>query len=335
MINFHNNLGSLLSYPYSFSNLAVSCAPSSTCSVSLALMDPKTLKNLTLSAQQETYQDIYRPLPAFLEVVRLVASYVLSFFNQMVKEKSEDPLTSTTLATESQMECYRRHFNQENPSVYFFPCFNSIIEASLNSSLSLPIFADKPQNSVIGKIMEELIIYENEGWKLQIPEGISLLVLPFNLSYNHWTSIQVNLKTKQIYFLDSNGPGNRFRQTLHPRTQQLVNYYELIWQELEGVKALMEQATQEAFHFYHPGLQGSAPSSSQRLSLSPSIIKGRQQYDKWNCGMFTFHYAWLVSQQDEVCPNFLNQQKFSPIQAHILSRRNHFIRVLRYFGFRE
>jgi len=143
-------------------------------------------------------------------------------------------------------------------------------------------------------VLESLITDET----LILPAGKDVLVIMVNLENKHWTSIQIDLINNKIRYFDPAGETNT--------EDKKINFNALVAAYLNGLKACLQ-------HYL--------PEKSFEVELgphSPSVIKEREQYDGWNCGVFVFYYAMLANQ---VAETHLFTRPFTEVQAGIWSRR--------------
>lgn len=242
-------------------------------------------------------------------VLDLIVSYVKAIFNFFWGNpsvfKETDPMDDQNIND------LRAAFNAKNHRAYVLSSVFSQaesarklidIEIKFYNCLNLSFFPDdyieKFKRLSTHRLFEQL--------RGAIPAHKTLLIFPISLYDHHWTSIQIDLVNQRVYYLDPLGKGLNRMIFKEEGKLRKINYYELIWNYLEGIKNMMNQIyATKTFQVYHPHAE---VSSLNPKSSSPSCIRKRNQYDLWNCGAYIFHYGLVASEK------FNQETPFSPIK---------------------
>lgn len=252
---------------------------------------------MTISISTTNSNAIAVPIDhVIVTIAKLVFDHIKAIFNQIFYP--EDSLTSTNQLTFAQMETYRQRFNAESGKVHVLSNNNPNI-AFLARDLRWTFFNPlNLQHSYARYVLEPLILDE----KLVLPNGKEVLVIMVNLDDKHWTSIQIDLRTNKIRYFDPAGESNT--------EDQKINFNALIALYLSGLRECLKHYLPERAFEVEVGPH------------SPSVIKDRDQYDGWNCGVFVFYYAMLANQ---VAETHLFKRPFTEVQANIWARRAHIL----------
>lgn len=228
-------------------------------------------------------------------VINLIVNYVKFIFNMM--RKNDEIFRETDSLSDEAMEKGRVKFNAQSHNVYVLSCAYSEIETaktvttamnkfytSLGYSLFANEFSKKIKESSTDSLMQEI--------RSEIPKHKEIIVFPLVIYQRHWTSVQVDLRSKRIYYLDSLGKGFEHVLSLDEKIRK-IDYYDLIWTHLEGIKFFMDRLyPDEATFAIYPEKK---MLSNGKLN-SPSAIRKVNQYDLWNCGAYIFHYGLVASE---------------------------------------